>query len=160
MPRGWLRPILILVCLGVVAFFVVSSGEDPAPQSPEGEASKPGDFDVNIPLPSMPEAEPIATQARGAYVLETAEARVSLELMKGRHFRFISTRGAKVREAVGTWSLAGRRLTLAYTHIDGAPVGQEPTVVANVWNGTTIELRDTGLPGRVILTKRTMIRNR
>jgi hypothetical protein len=154
-PR-WKRLAVVLACCGILAFFLARGDEPEAP--PEGD--EPGLAPIEIRLPPLPEPEPPHEQARGLYVLDAEDMRVSLELMRDRRFRFLSTRQGVVREGVGTWSLTGNRLTLAYTHVDGKSVGEKPLVAVNVWGGGVIELKDTGLPGRVILTKRNMIRQR
>ena len=154
-PR-WKRLAIVLACGGILAFFLARGT---APEAPP-ETRDPGLEPILIPRPATPDPEPPAEQARGLYMLESEDMRVSLELMGDRRFRFLSTRQGAVREGVGTWSLAGNRLTLAYTHINGKPVGDEPVVAVNSWGGSMIELKDTGLPGRVILPKRAMIRRR
>ncbi len=148
---------VVAVCLLVLALFLARGSEEEAPPI---SAAEPGGPDVRIPLPPLPDPEPPAVRARGAYQLARPGLQVTLELMRGRAFRFRSTRGGDVREATGTWSLTGTRLTLAYRAVDGEPIGKEPTVVANEWRGTTILLKDTGLPGPIVLKKRTMIRGR
>ncbi|MDJ0523626.1 MAG: hypothetical protein QNJ90_16265 [Planctomycetota bacterium] len=154
-PQGK-RFLVVLLALGILAFFLARD-QQPAK---DDEPVDPGVEEIRIPLPKAPDPEPLHEQARGVYQLDAPGARVSLELMRGRRFRFLSTRGDEQREASGTWSLTGNRLVLAYKEIGGKPVGEEPMVVANVWTGRTIELKDTGLPGRVVLTKRAMIRQR
>lgn len=137
---------------------LLACGGDPEPDTPPPPA-EPDTGEIRIPIPE-PKRKPLHEQARGVYQLEAPRLRVSLELMRGRAFRFLSTSGDERREATGTWSLTASRLTLAYTHMNGKSMGAEPLVVVNVWRGRTIELKDTGLPGRVILTKRAMIRQR
>jgi len=153
---GWKRLAIVLVCLGILAFFLARGGEPEAPVEDAGTGFEP----ILIPLPAPPEPEPVTERARGMYMLRAEDASVSLELMRDRTFRFLSTRKGAVREGTGTWSLAGRRLSLAYTHIDGKAIEGDPVVVVNAWYGDSIELKDTGLEGRVILTKRAMIKQR
>ena len=61
---------------------------------------------------------------------------------------------------MGTWSLVGSRLTLAYTTINDKPLEDGPDVAVNLYRGSSIVLKDTGLPDDVVLNKRTMIRQR
>ncbi len=159
-PR-WKRFAVALVCLGICTLVSACGGESPddAAEVPAPDGA-PGPGEVHIPLPPLPEGEKPHVKARGMYVLETAEVRVSLELMGDKTFRFLTTRGDERRVGSGTWSLTGSRLTLAYTEVDGASHHDKPIVAVNLWFGQTIELKDTGLPGRIVLTKRAMIKQR
>jgi len=156
-PGAWKRLFVVLACLVILAVVLARGAEQAvAPK----ESDDLGNLDAPIPLPPMPKGKAPAVRARGAYQLLGSGFQVTLELMRGRNFHFLSTRGRDVREATGTWSLTGSRLTLAYREVDGTSVGEEPTIVVNEWRGTTIELKNTGLPGPVVLRKRTMIRGR
>ena len=155
-PR-WKRLAVVLLGLGFCTVLLACGGDADVEPAPTAE---PDDGEIRIQLPAPAEPKPLHEQARGIYQLQTEQLRVSLELMHGRVFRFLSMRGEQRREATGTWNLAGNRLVLAYREMDGKPVGEEPLVVTNLWHGRTIELKETGFPGRVVLTKRAMIRRR
>ena len=155
--RPWLRGVLVAGLLTLLLVALIRGGhKDPEPQ-PEEEP----DFlhGVEIPLPATPHKD-LQEEARGMYVLEIRNGTFNLELQREGRFRFLSRlQGKELREATGTWNLVGSRLTMSYQQIDGKPV-ESPTVVRNVYTGTTIQLRETGLDFPVVLTKRTMLRER
>ncbi len=151
--------IVVVVVLALVGL-VISSGhmreDDPAPPETRGGS-------VNFPMPDRDPGPGLAEQARGLYLLEGEGMRFSLDLRGGSVFRFVSSLGNKPRiEASGTWSLTGNRLTLAYTRISGRPdiTAKTPVVAVNAWRGNSVELLETPLKQRVILTKRTALRQR
>lgn len=144
----------------VVLVLFLARGDEPAPErEPE---PMPGPGGVKIPLPKPPPPKPLAEQARGVYVIQSPKLKVTLNLLAGRRFLFFSSLDGRERKSSGTWSLSGNRLTLAYMQVTGRPeiTPENPTVVTNVWRGNTVELTETGYPGRVVLIKRTMMREK
>ncbi|MDA1194006.1 MAG: hypothetical protein O2894_02375 [Planctomycetota bacterium] len=138
---------------------VLTRGHAPEPEVPPGPVVE----EIRFPMPdSEPEVAP-TDQARGIYRLVRGADSFTLDLRGEGRFRFVSARGGRpVLEAEGNWSLAQSRLTLAYTHVSQRPdvTPENPQVAVNVWRGKTIELLDTGESERVILTKRTALRER
>jgi hypothetical protein len=152
--------ILVVVVLALVGL-VISSGhvreDDPEP------APGPTSGSVSFPMPDRDPVPGLAEQARGLYVLEGEGLRFSLDLRAGSLFNFVSTWGDKPKiEAAGTWSLTGTRLTLTYTWITGRSdiSAEKPVIAVNVWRGKSVELLETGRKERVILSKRTVLRQR
>jgi len=150
------RLTIILLCLGIVVLFLVR-GNEPEVEKPEPEAEE---AFVRVPLPATPRKDRLK-EAHGIYILENDKARFSLELQPNARFRFLSqVTGRARRDATGTWSLVGSRLTLAYTHVNGERIEDGPQVAVNVYQVSAIELKETGLSYPVVLKKRTMIRQR
>jgi len=146
---------LVLLALGLLAFFLVHGAEPKPPPAPTTEA--PG---VRVALPKSPRPDRLR-EATGIYILENDRARFSLELMPGGRFRFLShLQGREARQASGTWSLVGSRLTLVYERINGEALPDGPEVAVNLYRASAVVLKDTGLPEAVVLKKRTMIRQR
>lgn len=158
----WLLTVLAgLVLLG----FLVSGGhernDDPPPAIGAEEAE--GDTTVRMPMPGPAEVKSAMEEARGLYTLKARDRTFTIDLMEQRRFRFVvAITGKPLREATGTWTLVGNRLTMSYTQVPGRPeiTPANPDVVTNVWRGTTIELKDPSFLTPVILRKRTAIRQK
>ena len=154
--RPWWMYTLGVVALAGLGFVLIKGGtKDPAPKPPAPEFS--GGLDIQLPETRHRDVQ---EEARGVYMLENDQATISLELQREGRFRFLSRmQGKELREALGSWNLVGNRLTMKYETIDGKAI-DPPTLVRNVYRIRTIQLRETGLDFPVVLTKRTVIRDR
>ncbi len=156
-PRTRWILVVLAALAGLGLFIGRGQMTDPDPE-PEPTVE-----DVRFPMPKAEPTKSQAEQARGLYTLQRGVNRFSLDLQSGSRFRLVSSKsGTPVLVALGTWSLTGTRLTLNYTAVEGRPEVSEkdPQVAVNRWFGNTIELLETGLPGRVLLKKQTMLRQK
>lgn len=146
---------LVLVCVAILVVFLARGDEqksDPEEATPTRR--------MPIPIPGPPPANP-ADEARGIYMLESGETRIALDLQAERKFRSLAKfPGQEPRETTGTWSLAGRNLTLTYRYVGGEPIEGGPKFENCVYRGTKIELKIPGRSKPVVLQKAAVIRHK
>lgn len=156
----------LLIALAGLALigFVISGGHDRDDASSLKDDDKaPVTETVSFPMPQPEAIRSGKEEARGLYVLKAGDRSFTLDLEHGSRFRMVvSIAGKPPREARGTWSLVGKRLTMAYHVVPGRPeiTAENPDVVVNTWYGDRIELADTGSVTPVVLRKRTAFRQR
>ena len=154
---------LVIAVAGLLLAILILGGHEPT-EPPASVSSAGEDRDpVHIPMPGPAEVKSAMEQARGLYTLKARDRSFTIDLLAENRFRFVvAITGKPVREATGTWTLVGDRLTMTYTHVPGRSdiTPANPDVVTNVWRGTSIELKDPSFVTPVILQKRTAIRQK
>ncbi len=144
---------LVLLCIAILVLFL-ARGDEPKEEEPAApEPKRP----IRIPGPPP---KTLAQEALGIYMLETDTARIALELQAERKFRSISKLGeGEPRETTGTWSLAGRNLTLTYRTVGGEPIPDGPKYERCVYKANRIEMKVPGRTDPVVLRKASVIRH-
>lgn len=150
----------VLLCIAILVIFLARGAEDePAESPPRG--TPPAAPEAVVLPPLEPSEQSVEEAARGIYMLDRGDLRLSLELQAGGAFRFLSTRrDGATRTASGTWRLSGRDLALTYTRQEGALLPGGPERVVHRWRDDRIELQETGADRPIVLRKRAVIRQR